>query len=181
MLFPEREDLEKDMQRLAAEQCAPVMFGIKPSNLLIIDPGYDPVLMSVVAGTGLKIRCFYFGGGRQVWFMYQEKMLIRYLSRPENREFMQEYGYTADMSLGQILMHAAQRFREYKKGLAPFPHEMGIILGYPLEDVNGFMCNQGKNYLLSGYWKVYYRPANARRIFKEYDEATERMIKELVG
>lgn len=39
-------EMVKGIQKKAAEQCAPVMFGIKPSNLLIIDPCYDPVLMS---------------------------------------------------------------------------------------------------------------------------------------
>ncbi len=32
-----------------------------------------------------------------------------------------------------------------------FPHEMGLLLGYPVEDVVGFMENNGKNYLYSGY------------------------------
>ena len=32
-----------------------------------------------------------------------------------------------------------------------FPHEIGIFLGYPLEDVVGFIENQGKNYTCSGY------------------------------
>ena len=53
--------------------------------------------------------------------------------------------------------------------------------GYPIEDVNGFMCNNGRNYILSGYWKVYNKPTVAKRIFKAYDDATERMITELVS
>lgn len=36
-----------------------------------------------------------------------------------------------------------------------FPHEMGILLGYPVEDVEGFIINNGKNELYTGYWKVY--------------------------
>lgn len=173
MVFQAREDMEREIQRLAAEQCAPVMFGIKPSNLLIIDPGYDPVLMSVVAGTGLKVRCFYYGGSRQIWFMYHEKMLLKYLAKPEILEFMQQYGYTRDMTLGKVLLHAAQRFREYKKGQAPFPHEMGILLGYPLCDVRGFIENEGRNYLCTGYWKVYENEEEARRIFSMYAKVKE--------
>ena len=36
-----------------------------------------------------------------------------------------------------------------------FPHEIGVFLGYPLDDVKGFIKNEGKKYLMIGYWKVY--------------------------
>ena len=166
-------EIAKGIQRMAAEQCAPVMFGIKPSNLLIIDPCYDPVLMSVVTGTGLKVRCFYFGIGRQVWFMYSEKLLSQYLAQPENQAFLLQYGYTPDMTLNQVLIHAARRFRRYKRGEIGFPHEMGILLGYPLCDVCGFIENDGKNYLCTGYWKVYANEEQARQTFSRYAKVKE--------
>ena len=166
-------EMAKGIQRMAAEQCAPVMFGIKPSNLLIIDPCYDPVLMSVVTGTGLKVRCFYFGIGRQVWFMYSEKLLSQYLAQPENQAFLLQYGYTPDMPLNQVLIHAARRFRRYKRGEIGFPHEMGILLGYPLCDVCGFIENDGKNYLCTGYWKVYANEEQARQTFSRYAKVKE--------
>ena len=166
-------EMAKGIQRMAAEQCAPVMFGIKPSNLLIIDPCYDPVLMSVVTGTGLKVRCFYFGIGRQVWFMYSEKMLSQYLEQEENQTFLLQYGYTPDMTLNQVLIHAARRFRRYKRGEIGFPHEMGILLGYPLCDVCGFIENDGKNYLCTGYWKVYANEEQARQTFSRYAKVKE--------
>ena len=166
-------EMAKGIQRMAAEQCAPVMFGIKPSNLLIIDPCYDPVLMSVLTGTGLKVRCFYFGIGRQVWFMYSEKLLSQYLAQPENQAFLLQYGYTPDMTLNQVLIHAARRFRRYKRGEIGFPHEMGILLGYPLCDVCGFIENDGKNYLCTGYWKVYANEEQARQTFSRYAKVKE--------
>lgn len=163
----------RGIQKMAAEQCAPVMFGIKPSNLLIIDPCYDKVLMSILAGTDLKVRCFYFGGGRQVWFMYREEMLRQYLAEPEKSAFMQKYGYLPDMTVNQILVHAARRFRSYKKGEIGFPHEMGILLGYPLCDVKGFIENKGRNYLCTGYWKVYENEEQARQTFSRYARVKE--------
>ena len=166
-------EMAKGIQRMAAEQCAPVMFGIKPSNLLIIDPCYDPVLMSVVTGTGLKVRCFYFGIGRQIWFMYSKKLLSQYLEQPENQAFLLQYGYTPDMTLNQVLIHAARRFRRYKRGEIGFPHEMGILLGYPLCDVCGFIENDGKNYLCTGYWKVYANEEQARQTFSRYAKVKE--------
>ena len=53
-----------------------------------------------------------------------------------------------------------------------FPHEIGLFLDYPPDDVKGFMEDRGaKNLACSGYWKVYGNPDEARRIFSEYRKA----------
>ena len=51
-------EIIRGIQEKAAEQCAPVIFGIKPSNLLIIEQSYAKALKSLVETTGLKVRCF---------------------------------------------------------------------------------------------------------------------------
>ena len=53
---------------------------------------------------------------------------------------------------------------------------MGLLLGYPPEDVKGFIHNQGKNYLYSGYWKVYDRPHEKIRLFQKYEHSREKLI-----
>ena len=53
----------------------------------------------------------------------------------------------------------------------PFPHEIGLILGYPPQDVIQYYINNGKRYLFSGYWKVYTNPDWASSQFRKYDEA----------
>ena len=54
-----------------------------------------------------------------------------------------------------------------------FPHEIGIFLGYPAEDVRGFVENGGCNYKLCGCWKVYGSVESARRKFAAYDRCRE--------
>lgn len=49
-----------------------------------------------------------------------------------------------------------------------FPHEIGFFLGYPYEDVIGFIKNRGQNYLEVGPWKVYANQNQARRTFARY-------------
>lgn len=49
-----------------------------------------------------------------------------------------------------------------------FPHEIGFFLGYPYEDVIGFIENRGQNYLEFGPWKVYANQSQARRTFARY-------------
>lgn len=48
------------------------------------------------------------------------------------------------------------------KDIQGFPHEVGIILGYPLEDVIEFENNQGKNCKYCGLWKSYSDVETAR-------------------
>lgn len=52
----------------------------------------------------------------------------------------------------------------------------GILLGYPIEDVEGFMEQKGKNYLYSGYWKVYSDVSAKKKLFAQYENAKEELI-----
>ena len=49
-----------------------------------------------------------------------------------------------------------------------FPHEIGFFLGYPPEDVVGFIENNGKNFKFCGCWKVYSDVNEAEKRFHMY-------------
>jgi len=51
-----------------------------------------------------------------------------------------------------------------------FPHEIGVFLGYPLEDVLGFIENGGRNCLSCGCWKVYSNECEALKAFERYEK-----------
>lgn len=169
-VYSQTYGLTRGIQEKAAEQCAPVIFGVKPSNLLIIDKVYAKALKSLIESTGLKARCFDHRSEKQVWFLFREDALWKQLTDPDNRSFMRDYGYTADMDLEDMLGYAARRFRLYKNGQINFPHEMGIFLGYPLGDVKGFIRHKGRNCLCTGYWKVYENEQQALETFRLYSK-----------
>ncbi len=53
-----------------------------------------------------------------------------------------------------------------------FPHEIGLFLDYPPDDVRGFIEDRNaENLACPGYWKVYGNADEARRIFSEYRKA----------
>ena len=58
-----------------------------------------------------------------------------------------------------------------------FPHEMGLFLGYPVEDVEGYLNNNGENSLYTGYWKVYENLDEKFRLFKSFEAAKENIIR----
>ena len=42
-----------------------------------------------------------------------------------------------------------------------FPHEVGVLLGYPLADVLAFIAHDGRDELACGVWKAYINPESA--------------------
>ena len=55
------------------------------------------------------------------------------------------------MSKEVFQMVEEKRYACYMEEKGAFPHEIGLLLGYPVEDVLGFIRHQGKNYLYTGY------------------------------
>jgi hypothetical protein len=53
-----------------------------------------------------------------------------------------------------------------------FPHEIGLFLGYPPEDVQGFICQGPDCCKCSGCWKVYGDPEAAQKTFDQYKKCT---------
>ncbi len=101
--------------------------------------------------------------------LYREKALTWYLSHERNAKFMNKMGYGAIEHLHQKLGRLKRRFDTC------CPHEIGIFLGIPVEDVEGFIAHGGQNCLMCKYWKVYENPRRAQLLFNVYDTARNHM------
>ena len=153
-----------------ANQCAPVLAGIKPSNMLVLENKHIHDVVRVLEGTGLSWRCLYAGDEKNIWLLYRKEAMEEIVLGKEQMLFLKEWGYEED-TLERMLMKFSQRFRQYRKDKnLPFPHEMGVFLGYPMADVKGFIKYEGKNYLYCGYWKVYENVEERKELFKTYEE-----------
>jgi hypothetical protein len=75
------------------------------------------------------------------------------------------------------LRYLAKRFRESEE----FPHEIGFFLGYPPEDVLGFIRHRGARCKLCGTWKVYSDVEKARLLFGEYARCRQRLLEYIRG
>lgn len=159
-----------------ALQCAPVISGIKISNLLTIPVKNLKELSAVLKKTELSFRILYPGRERLVILIYREAELREYLERDEVREFIYSCGYeTSDIS--KIFPMFVKRYMRYMELKQDFPHELGLLLGYPIEDVEGFIENHGKNFLYSGYWKVYKDAELKIRLFKNYERVQTEIVR----
>ena len=161
-----------------ALQCAPVIAGIKISNLLTIPANKLKELSAILKKTALSFRVIYPGRERLVILVYREEELRKYLASEEVEGFIYGLGYkTSDISeMFPIFVRRYIRYMEIKKD---FPHELGLFLGYPVEDVEGFIRHNGKNYLYSGYWKVYKDAETKIKLFKNYEKVQTEIVRML--
>ena len=161
-----------------ALQCSLVLSGIKPSNLLIYSNHCEGCISEELKNTGAEHMKLYTGSKESVSIIFNREKLEKALLDEENRKFIKQYGYE-DFSVNSVIEKLAGRYTEFKEGRAEFPHEMGIVLGYPLEDVSGFIENNGKNYLYSGYWKVYKNAEEKIQLFKIYKDIKKYFVEQI--
>lgn len=152
--------------------CAPTLAGIKPANLISIQREDWDAMKDGIARSG---RAFV---GRQIYFrrlaycakgvrllVYRRDLLAAFLAMPQNRSILERYGYEQGMTVAAMLNRLTIRMEQSDA----FPHEIGVFLGYPPEDVLGFIEHGGKHYCLCGCWKVYGNPVEAKRLFCAYE------------
>lgn len=171
VLQKERKWLEEQI----AVQCAPLLAGLKLSNLLIIPCGLEEELKKILQKTKFAMYCLSEYDGKKVYLLYKVNALIVYLTEPEVRELLSELGYEGG-ELCSMLQAVSQRYTAHKREKTAFPHELGLLLGYPAVDVRGFMEHGGKNFLYSGYWKVYGNVRETVSLFREFGRAKEFVV-----
>lgn len=99
------------------------------------------------------------------------------LSERRRCEGNDEIVWVSDITPYRHFEKLCARYQKYMKDHLSFPHELGLLLGYPVEDVLGFIRNEGRNYLYCGYWKVYGDVDAARITFDRYNQAKEDAIR----
>lgn len=174
--------LQKEINWLEAQiamQCAPLMAGLKPSNLLIIPQGMEEELREVLRKTKVSVYCLSEYDGKQVYLLYKVSELIACLTERPAQKLLLELGYE-NVELFNMLNQVSAKYTAHKREKAAFPHELGLLLGYPAVDVRGFMEHAGKNFLYSGYWKVYGNVQETVSLFREFGRAKKYVV-QLVG
>ena len=93
--------------------------------------------------------------------MYTEEVfLFRDINKDEVWNILSDYGYTS-RNVEEVIKKLKLRLYENPC----FPHEIGLFLGYPAQDVKEFIINKGQNCKFCGVWKVYSNEQESIRIF----------------
>ena len=173
--------MERNFETVMIEQCAPVLAGLKPAGLFRYETRDCADLARRVRSwneqlnsKGLRVRVMK-GCARTHRFLvyvYREAQLSAVLADKAVQEFLRQEGYqlpAEQEQTGALLNQLSRRLCCQ----AEFPHEIGLFLSYPPEDVKGFIENRAANYKLSGLWKVYGDEKKAKELFAKYKKCTD--------
>lgn len=114
---------------------------------------------------GLRILPLRFSQNRALLYLYRPGRLKRDLKQTDAACILRERGYCPE----NCSLCVAKLGKKLRQG-GEFPHEIGLFLGYPPEDVRGFMDNGECK--CTGCWKVYGDEAEARKTFALYKKCT---------
>lgn len=159
-----------------AIQCAPVITGLKLSNLLMVDRCSADKVEHMLQETGFCCNRVMEATDKTAILIYDFSRLQSYLLQSEVGWMMEKFGYH-DLRVEVVLERFRQRYESYLQVGCEFPHEMGLLLGYPPEDVWGFVVNKGENALYTGYWKVYEGTEQKQSLFHQFECAREHLIR----
>ena len=167
--------------RKLAFHTAPALLGIKISSLVSLKNdggGLEEKIEEFnlrTARKGLHIKVMCRCSGRLLAFVYNRGLLKERLMTNEARDILEKFGYARTLSPEECLSRLAERVENQHD----FPHEIGIFLGYPLEDVKGFIMNCGQRCKYCGVWKVYGDVERAKQLFECYRQCRIRLCGEL--
>lgn len=179
LLFLQSCTPEEKLGFQVVTQCAPVLKGIKISNLITAEAGTWRRIRQYLRGCRVICILLYADSKKEVLFLYRYELLERQLKKRQVRAFLVQYGYEK-LDVASVLARLRIRYQRYAGAGKEFPHELGVLLEYPVEDVEGFIANRGKNSLLAKYWKVYHDREHAEHVFRLYDEAKEAAMEEII-
>lgn len=171
------KDEEFDIQ--FAINCAPLLSGYRISIFLVIPDNQVEKSLKLIGDMGLVTQMLYKRNGKNGVLIFKERELKRYMQNTDVKELLLKLGYYSDF-FGDILAEFSKRYQNYADNEKNFPHELGIFLGYPIEDVIGYLENLGANYLCAGYWKVYKDASFKQEIFKRIQQSQQDMLDNLL-
>lgn len=165
----------QSFEAVLATHCAPVLFGKKPAALFPQRCLPDCCNWQQLRLRGFQMLRLYRGQQPPLIFVYHPRLLQAHLDQELTRHSLEAMGYPTHRDWRAMLAHLCRRFRLAEA----FPHEVGFFLGYPPEDVLGFMTG-AEDYKLCGPWKVYGDVDRAVTRFDEYN-ACRRLLLEHLG
>ncbi|MDR2610812.1 MAG: DUF3793 family protein [Clostridiales Family XIII bacterium] len=163
------------MEQFVFYSAAPVLCGAKPAVLLRIQNGHWQEWENrgeiLCASMGLSEQHVCCSKGQNLVLIYDRLLLERVLSDKKVLEILDDYQYPVRQSSGCRTELMLTRLKERLAYSPVFPHEIGVMLGYPPDDVAAFIKDHGRDCVNCRHWKVYHDPERANEIFKRIDAA----------
>lgn len=162
-------------EEMIVRHCSPTLAGMKTGNMFTcafagIAEMRDSIRQwnKLLVKKGLRILPLRFQNGRALIYIYRPSRLCRDLQHETACRLLQERGYGMETP-ERCVLQLIKRLGECEE----FPHEIGLFLGYPPEDVCGFIENRNQDCKCVGCWKVYSDAETAQKLFAKYKKCTD--------
>ena len=153
-------------EELIVRHCAPTLANLKTGSLFVCPitdrPSFFSSLRSLnelLVPKGLRALPLRIREYSALVYLYRPSRLKKDLEDPAAIKILQDHGYSC---YGKCLPKLIERIRASEE----FPHEIGLFLGYPPEDVQGFLDHRPCK--CCGCWKVYGDEKKAKKTFDLY-------------
>ncbi len=180
-------------------QCAPVLMGVKPAGMFNIMQFHQvgrtacgkPLMAQAsreqieracmqadesLREADVHVRALAHRHGSTMLFVWRPTLMEAFIGRDPQATMLEIEGYEVGdaescVNRFQKRVLSFDRCPRNPNGTDRFPHEVGFLLGYPLEDVMGFV-RMREAALARSWWNVYSDEARARRAFRILDSCT---------
>ncbi len=161
-------------EEMIIEQCAPTLAAIKTGSLFTCPFASKEEMAAEIRGfnkrfvqKGLCMIPLRFEEGRALVLLFRPEQLRRDLEDQTARQVLRSNGYERTDG-SHCVSELVRRFGESGE----FPHEIGLFLSYPPEDVKGFIEHKAGGYKCAGLWKVYGDEQRAQKLFRAFRKCT---------
>ncbi len=155
------------------EFAAPTLAGIKTGSLFTVRLTASEIikellpLNNILEKKGLRLVPLMKNRAGTLVYLYRPSRLKNDLEYPEASSILCERGYPCPDVTGCI-----EELIRHMHNDNEFPHEVGLFLSYPPEDVKGFMDDPREGQACGGTWRVYGNRKEAEKTFARYKKCT---------
>ena len=156
------------------EHCAPTLAGIKSASLFNCPfTSKETVVKELwevnqkLNERGVYVEILLWTESYVLIYVYRRTHLAKDLQKDGVLELLMPYGYR-NVDVDACIEHLKNRLFTHDG----FPHEIGAFLGYPLEDVRGFIKYKGRECKYCGLWKVYCNEKETRKLFEKLQKCS---------
>ena len=167
------------LEKQIAYHCAPALAGMKASNLFACYRKKYPNAKNEIAllnqelnKNDIYIETVSECEKRLLLMVYRKDKLQKQLQDDAVSAFLNQFGYQGCTDLFDYLRVLKQRVKNKE-----FPHEIGAFLGYPIQDIYGFLYHKEEGCLLVGEWRVYSDAEYANRMFLRFKKCRTALLK----
>lgn len=162
-------------EEMLVRHCSPTLAGMKTGNMFNCNFSDNIEMRNCIrcwnrtlVKKGLRVLPLRFQENRTLVYVYRPSMLSLDLQHGKASRILRERGYESTMP-ERCIIELMRRLSENED----FPHEIGLFLGYPPEDVQGFIENRAEDCKCVGCWKVYGDADTAQKLFARYKKCTD--------